>query len=516
MLIKKTNNKLFENIVAYISKNKIILSILGGILFTLTVYPFNIFPLVVISLFSLFRIIETSVNYKESILYGWLYGIIIYFIGFIWLIDTIKIFGGLNIIISIFIFLLFCIAFGLKYGILTYFISFSQKKLKLSFLSSLILSSTIVELLYPELFPFHIGDTQASNLYFIQISDVIGIKGISILILVLSWLLYLIIFYKDYRRTFSFLVILFSIYSYGFIRIAQINGYKKTTNTIKVGLIQPDTEFIEKLTSEKAENIVSKITYLLKEIIEKNNDIGIIVLPESATPFSITNGSFYGKKILDFFDKHKDKIFVFNEIDYKDNKIFNTQTFYSSGNIIGKYHKIYLLPFGEYIPFSDIFKDLNNMFPQVGNFSKGDEIKNFKINDIVISPNICYEAIIPNFVRNFIKKGGQLIINITNDRWFGISSATFRHLDLLKIRAIENRVPIIRATNSGTSAIIDQIGNITNGPTPIFKETYLIGEIKIIDDIFGLYTYTGDFIIIAIGIFIILYSFQKRKRINNF
>jgi len=513
----KILNKILKNLFQTIINNKIILTLIGSISFTFTVYPFYIWPLVFISVFCLFRIKEISKNKKELFIYGWFFGFIIYFIGFNWLINTIEIFGEMPLYISVLIFIFFSIAFGLKYSIFLWLSGVLQEKLKLTQILAFCSSIIIAELFFPELFPFHIGDTQIYNFYFIQISDVIGVKGISLLIVFISHIGYRIIFYKDYRTSFTLIIILFSIYSYGIVRVTQIKGYKKITNTINVGIIQPNTDFIPNLTREKMESILKNIFYLLESLIKENNDIGIIVLPESATPFSITNKSYYGNKLLEYFDKHKDKIFVFNEIDYDEkSRIYNTQTFYTSGNIIGKYHKIYLLPFGEYIPLSNIFSSLNEMFPQVGNFSKGNKKENFRVNDITLTPNICYEAIIPNFVRGFIREGGEIIINITNDKWFGKSSATFRHKDLLIMRAIENRVPIIRATNSGTSTIVDQTGSVIAGPTPIFTEFYLQGKINIIDDIFALYTYLGDYLLLIILILFSIHSIQKNKKIKKF
>jgi apolipoprotein N-acyltransferase len=131
------------------------------------------------------------------------------------------------------------------------------------------------------------------------------------------------------------------------------------------------------------------------------------------------------------------------------------------GQRIFSYDKMHLVPFGEYEPFPLIHQVVNSVSEEVGGFRKGTERSVGKFsNDTTFSVFICYEAIYANEVRQFVNRGAQLLINISNDGWFGTSDAAEQHLRMVRVRAVENRRWIIRDTNSGISASIDPYGNV--------------------------------------------------------
>lgn len=130
------------------------------------------------------------------------------------------------------------------------------------------------------------------------------------------------------------------------------------------------------------------------------------------------------------------------------------------GKVVGRYDKNYPLIFGEYLPFEDVFPFLRRWFPEAGNFNRGTEVEVFRLGDIRIGVMICYEDIIPSFTRLLVGKDPNVLINITNDAWFGKTSEPYLHLALATFRAIENRLFLIRSTNTGVSAVIDPVGRI--------------------------------------------------------
>jgi apolipoprotein N-acyltransferase len=122
---------------------------------------------------------------------------------------------------------------------------------------------------------------------------------------------------------------------------------------------------------------------------------------------------------------------------------------------------MHLVPFGEYEPFPLIHQVVNSVSEEVGGFRKGTERSVGKFpNDATFSVFICYEAIYANEVRQFVNRGAQLLINISNDGWFGTSDAAEQHLRMVRVRAVENRRWIVRDTNSGITASIDPYGNV--------------------------------------------------------
>ena len=130
------------------------------------------------------------------------------------------------------------------------------------------------------------------------------------------------------------------------------------------------------------------------------------------------------------------------------------------GRVLGRYDKNYLLIFGEYLPFADWFPFLRRWVPEAGDFKAGDTVEAFEDGDLRIGVMVCYEDIIPSFTRRLGGKDPNVLVNLTNDAWFGKTAEPYLHLQLATFRAIENRLYLLRATNTGVSAIVDPVGRL--------------------------------------------------------
>jgi apolipoprotein N-acyltransferase len=135
------------------------------------------------------------------------------------------------------------------------------------------------------------------------------------------------------------------------------------------------------------------------------------------------------------------------------------------GRIIGTYDKMVLVPFGEYIPFGDVFPRLYAWSPYSGRFWGGESNEPLRLNGKALSVNICYEDIFPGHVRMLMRGGrdGRIpdaMFNLTNDSWYGDTVQPMEHLVLASFRSIEHRRPLVRSTNTGISAIVDPVGRI--------------------------------------------------------
>jgi apolipoprotein N-acyltransferase len=126
---------------------------------------------------------------------------------------------------------------------------------------------------------------------------------------------------------------------------------------------------------------------------------------------------------------------------------------------------------------------------------------------------ICYEAIFPEAARDYKRKKADLLVNITNDAWFGKTSAPYQHLSMTVFRAVENRLYLVRAANTGISAIIDPVGNILDR-TSLFERTVLKGEVKFIDEK-TFYAAYGDLFVYLCGLLLILNDFIPKRRRNH-
>jgi apolipoprotein N-acyltransferase len=131
------------------------------------------------------------------------------------------------------------------------------------------------------------------------------------------------------------------------------------------------------------------------------------------------------------------------------------------GRAISQYDKVHLVPFGEYIPYQKLFFFVDKISTEAGNFSPGDRVVVTPLDSQrSVGTFVCYEAVVPDLVRQFARDGSQLLVNVTNDAWFGESPAPFQHLAMARMRAIENHRYLLRAANNGISAIIDPVGRV--------------------------------------------------------
>jgi len=162
----------------------------------------------------------------------------------------------------------------------------------------------------------------------------------------------------------------------------------------------------------------------------------------------------------------------------EDGLVYNAAFFVSGdGEIRGRYEKRHLVPFGEYVPLQAIFFFLDRLVVGIGDFGRGRAATVFSLNGVRFGAMICYEVIFPGEVRDFAKGGAAFLVNITNDAWFGRSGAPYQHLAMGAMRAVENGTYLVRAANTGVTAVIAPTGDIL-ARTEIFTEAVLLGTIR--------------------------------------
>ena len=132
----------------------------------------------------------------------------------------------------------------------------------------------------------------------------------------------------------------------------------------------------------------------------------------------------------------------------------------ADGARVGRYDKIHLVPFGEYVPFQNLLSFAHKLTGRVSEFTRGDQRKVFRLNGHRYGIFICYESVFADEVRQFVRLGAQVLVNISDDGWYGDTSAPWQHLNMVRMRAIENRRWILRDTNTGVTAAIDPFGRV--------------------------------------------------------
>jgi apolipoprotein N-acyltransferase len=178
------------------------------------------------------------------------------------------------------------------------------------------------------------------------------------------------------------------------------------------------------------------------------------------------------------------------------------------GETAGKYRKIYLVQFGEHLPFDNTFPALRKVNLGQGDYSQGEEFTVLSLERFKFSVLICFESAYPRLARKFVKNGAELLVNITEDAWFGQTAGPYQHAEMAIVRAVENRASVARCGNSGISMLVDPYGRVLKS-SKIFERTIVEGEVPLRQET-SFYTKFGDLfalLIVAVSIVLFVFSF---------
>jgi apolipoprotein N-acyltransferase len=431
----------------------------------------------------------------------WIYAgaVLTHVIAFSWLNHTISRFGGFGFIPTVLIFTLFCTISAMQFPLYAWVarkINFDLKRFALT----TPLAWCLGEFLIFRLFPWGMGHSQAAFLPFIQIADIGGVLLISFLMfwVVESAIRYFLFNERSIWFAFATVFFIFSI-SYGRF---QIKNFSEPEGELqKIAVIQANVSIEDK----HSQAMIIANTERYKKISAKIPGAEtLIIWPESVITDFIPNsiGSVGNDARLPFFQSNNP--LLIGALSYNQNKeIFNSAfAILNSGTVLDPYHKQILMPFGEFMPMASTFPFMEKLNPNVPNFTAGTEEKIFEYPMIRsddsfysarVSPLICYEDVLPEISRRATEKGAQLLVNITNDGWFGDSLAPYQHDLIARFRAIENRRFLVRSTNTGFTTLTAPTGKRV-GSIPSFSEGTLLAEVTLMSYI-TLYTgYVKDWL----------------------
>lgn len=337
-------------------------------------------------------------------------------------------------------------------------------------------------------FPWeNLAYSQYLSTFLIQIADVTGIYGISFVVVFINCVFYDLIFNRKNKRKVLFEVLIGCllitlILCYGVLRVFDLKDTLQGVKATKIALIQGNIDQSIKWDVNYQRETLDIYRELSFGVLQSKPEL--IIWPETATPFFFQDIDDKHMDVLDVakkanayflfgspgFEKEKDKIYYFN----------SAYMISPEGSVAGRYDKVHLVPYGEYVPFSSFFSFLGKLVAGVGDFRSGKGFHPLVMDGNKIGVLICFESIFPEISREYGKNGASLLVNITNDAWFGITSAPYQNLSMTMFRAIENRVSIARAANTGISAIIGPTGEIIS-KTELFKRTVLTGTVQLVD-----------------------------------
>jgi apolipoprotein N-acyltransferase len=317
-------------------------------------------------------------------------------------------------------------------------------------------------------FPWaNLGYTQTPLNKLIQIADVTGVYG-------LSWLVVLgntVIsgFMRDFCRKSGIAVLAVCILCalvYGFWRSEQIGALQDRTVALNVGLIQGNIAQNEKWDPAFEDETIRTYARLSVECAGQEPVPDIIVWPESAMPFFYALDENLSPRV-DSIVRQTGKPLLFGSIGAvrqggRTHLLNRAYLLDGGATLLGAYAKQHLVPFGEYVPWSNILFFVNHIAAGSVDFIPGTNPGPLLFEGPPLGVLICYEAIFPQIARETVRRGAQVLINITNDAWYGDTGGPYQHLQIARWRAIEFRVPLVRAANTGISAAFDATGQECN------------------------------------------------------
>jgi len=390
--------------------------------------------------------------------------------------------------------------------------------------------------------------SQYENMPFIQIADITGPYGVSFLIVLVNFALFSILRSlpagrqaslvprmtslshserseepKPIPETLGVLLIVCLVLIYGFNRIETFSKYNEKSDKRKVAVIQGNIEQKRKWDSAYKDFILDRYKKLTKEASKHDPDL--IIWPETSLPGYPNKDKPLLQDTRNFVKRINIPTLIgapaVAMIDGKDKGDHNSALLFSRrGELVKQYNKLHLVLFGEFIPLERYLPWVRKFMPITGDFISGDDYTIFQ-TQAKYGVLICFEDIFPHLTREFVKRGSDFMVNITNDAWFMKTAAAYQHAANSIFRAVENRRVFVRAANTGLSCFIDNTGRIIKSvkknEEELFVEGYEVCEVPIAGSPpFSFYTRFGDiFIIFCLSVFcFFIIDYIRLRRYN--
>ncbi len=496
---------------------------LGGGLLVLSFPKFDLFPLAWFAIAPILVMLYGR-SKGESFRTGLFFGLSYFFGTVYWIYHSINNYGHISFAASLAIVFILSLYLSLYTAIFCTLYSSIIKKTDLPALFVAPVLWTALELLRSYAFtgfPWSsLGYSQYKFLIFIQSADITGIYGISFLIVAVNGALadfFLMKIRLKERPLYSRLptlaglcmlgLVLLLNLAYGFHRLHQ----QRPGAPLKVAVIQGNIEQDMKWNRAYQQYVIDVYKNLTLEAANPQSGVAgpdLIVWPETAVPFYFGSDKALSEDLISY-QQRLNSYLLFGSILKKsgpDESYSNSTVLLTKdGTVSYIYDKIHLVPFGEYVPLRNILFFINKLVVGVGDYIPGDSYIRAITPFGSFGTPVCYEIAFPGLVRKFYVKGGDFIVTVTNDAWFGKSNGPYQHFSMAVFRAIENRKPVIRAANTGVSGFIDSNGKIL-ATTGLFSRTALKADIYT-DRTLTFYTKYGDlfsFFCIVISMLLLL------------
>ncbi|MDH4282247.1 MAG: apolipoprotein N-acyltransferase [Myxococcales bacterium] len=473
------------------------LATLGGALYFLGWAGFGVWALSFVCLVPLWGALELGLRrtWRHTLAIGWLYGTVTYAGGYHWLVGFLDVFSGYGYAPSILFWFLFSGYLGFNFAVYALiYRALRRRGWETSAVAIPIL--LLIEWLYPALFPTYLSNSLHEQTILVQIADLGGPMLVTVVVALINLSFYEGLRWARGRRRAPAVVWGLTMLSvaataiYGAIRIDQVQAEMNAAPILRLGIVQVNMGIFDKWTDAREGH---RRHLEQSRELEQEDALDLLVWPESAFVWSLP------RTLPIRADQVRGDLvtpILFGGVTTErvdgERKIYNTVFLADEEGIVrATYDKTYLLMFGEYLPFGDTFPILYELSPNSGRFTAGTHVHPLMLGHWRISTPVCYEDVLPRFTRKMVREGKpHVLINLTNDAWFGDSQEPWIHLVLSKFRAIEHRRYLVRATNSGISAVVDPLGRVV-AQTGVLTRENLRSDVRMLDGE-TIYTRFGD------------------------
>lgn len=407
-----------------------------------------------------------STSLGSGLLLGWMNGVIFYAGTCFWIFHTLHVYGGMTEAVAVLLMVLFLLAAGLHHGLFGFLLAGAACARHLGRNRALLLVPffwVAVEIIWEYIvgFPWQpLGTAQVDNIPMSRIATWTGVYGLSFEIaLVNAAFAAAFLLPRERRQTLLAAAVAAAVV----LQLGVLVKPPASNSTHVAALVQQDLPILE--PSQWTYDFYRKT---LNELAAMSTappgsaagKSGLILWPESPSPFFF-NDSRFRQTISAIAEKTNAYVVVGGIGTTAEGRPLNSAAMIApDGTWVARYDKIHLVPFGEYVPFKSVFFFVQKITKEAGDFARGSERTVFGVDGYKLGVFICYESVFPDEVRIFARNGAQLFANISNDEWFGNWSAPAQHLNMVRMRAIENRRWVLRATNTGITVSIDPYGRI--------------------------------------------------------
>jgi apolipoprotein N-acyltransferase len=518
-------NKLLQKITRYYqSGNRWWMPLAGGALYSIALPPFNhefspvffFFP--ILGFVTLLPLVAIALQkpFKRAFFHLFLYGYAAAFGQYYWLLyDNVE---GLWLIVIAGL-LLISAFMGLVYLLAGILLRLTAMRLPRAYIAvfpalwvAIDYGRTLGDIAFPWAF---LGYSLTPVLPLAQLASYTGVWGLTYLIVLGNMLFWELAKNLHHNRATGRPVAMIGVFAAGLIAIsivgwARISHYthagQANAKSVKIALLQSNIDQFH-WGRGSIDSVFSVTESLVVKASREKPDL--MILPESSLLCFVTQRSIYRQRVQ-FWSRLTKTPLIFGSLDMEvppsgsnyENFVYNTAFFLDTGlEDFKPYHKIWLVPFSEGMPFESRFPILSRVNLGEADFQRGKEATVWNIGPgLKAAPFICYESNFPRFVLERFRRGANLIVNITNDGWFGKSTGAFHHAMMARMRAIENGAYLARAANSGISMFVDPLGRLL-AHSHLYKREILVRELPFYS-IKTFYTKHGDWFVALCGIVI--------------